>query len=336
MKIALWLSVLVAIGWTSSFLLDDGSVELGLAPEVASESPWRREWRAWPGTAARSHEYGAETSIVMDFEVSRRTGELFALAMPEGRLGRLSLDGTVGAEAEVTSGPGFPIDLEVDSEDRVLVLIAKENRLVRLTGDLAAIDSLPLGEPATRVATLAEGGFVTLSQSSGDHLFCRYDARGRLERCFGEVLAGGSQPPLVVQGWIFGGGTGGFSYAPLYLGVLAAFDEAAQARFMTLAVGPRHVPRATVEEGLLQVEPGSPFRSMDLTATGARIIVLSESSSRREGRVLDFYRSGDGGYLFSCRLPNRPKAIAVAGDRFFTAEGNRLTEWSLPVDVDEL
>lgn len=325
-------------GWISSLMLGARSSagSSSLVPVALEGSPFRRVWRPWPGREAGSQAYLGEASWIVDLAAAG-SGSLFALSLPANMIGRLDADGTVGAEIEPTPNFGFAIDLEVDEAGRLLVLIANENRLARYRRDGTLIDSLDLEEPAIRVASLPGGRFVTLSRTSGDHLFCLYDAEGRLERRFGRVLEGAEQPAQIVQGQLASRAGAGFFYAPLYLGIVAGFDAGAQQRFMSAAVGPTLVPRAVKDSyGHPKVAPGSPYRTMDLKATRTHVWVLSEAGSKRDGRILDVYGAERGDYRFSYRLPCRPKSLAMAGDRLFTAEKNRITRWSMPADFDAL
>ncbi|MCH9647897.1 MAG: hypothetical protein K0U98_06635 [Deltaproteobacteria bacterium] len=222
------------------------------------------------------------------------------------------------------------IDFAVGSSGEMAAIFALEPgmRLFRPDGELdrfVPVDSKPL-----RVVLLGADRWATLT-AVGENLFALYDYEGTEIRKFGRLVDGPFQDRVLLDGCIAADGGGGFVYASNYLGLLAAYTGEGELRYLVGTINGVSEELPTIlqdSKGTRRLRPGTLRPLLAVHVNQGKIFLLSERENQRaRKRILDIYRSDDGRYLESVRLPNRPRDAFFAGDFLYTVHARQVRRW---------
>ncbi len=225
-----------------------------------------------------------------------------------------------------------PIDFAVGASGEVAAVFSRDPSVHFFAAGGEPLSVLPLEGDPLRVAVTTEDRLVVMT-ATGEDLFEIFDREGRLLKRFGRLIEGEYQDRVLLDGDLAADGMGGFVYAPYYLGLIASYTGEGELRFLvrTVPEGPRELPLIIVgDDGSRRILPGTPRSCLTVHVDGGRIYRLSERETRASRRrILDAYRSSDGLYLESIRLPNGPRDAFLVGDLLYTVHEQRVREWQL-------
>ncbi|HEV7503448.1 MAG TPA: hypothetical protein VGS07_00880 [Thermoanaerobaculia bacterium] len=194
-------------------------------------------------------------------------------------------------------------------------------------GDVAR--TLKLETPPYRITFGKDSLFVMLAPV-GDRLFAEYGLDGRLRRSFGTFLANQGRNAMVLDGWLAPADDGGFVYAGLYAGLIAAYDLGGNPRFLAEALDRPPLPKV-VRDGKrtwVDREASTPINGMSVTPGKIHILSTYLSALRRVGSI-DTFDAGDGRYLFSRHVPEKCLGVVVSPRYLYTFDDTHVTRWQL-------
>lgn len=338
---ALVLGTLLLAGLALGLLQDRPAyVEHVMAPELPAPREQAADGRNWRPSSFGEPVYGgSEDSGVLQRALAIRGGredDLYVLDSYGEGVKRLTSAGSeliahFARPLEIDTHVHPPLDLAVAADGRVWVLYADTPVVHVFTPGGELVRQIDLDLSPQRIVPLPDGRFVLLRLDGASHLFQLRDRDGRVLRDFGRMIAAEEQPPLLLDGNIAVAADGAIVYAPLYLDLLASYTAEGELRFLvdTVDAEPGPLPKIVAHPaGWRKVKPGTPWQSLGVQAEGELFYVFSERDSGLEDRrILDVYRSADGSYVESYRLPNRPQAVLLDDAWLYTVRQRELIAW---------
>lgn len=246
---------------------------------------------------------------------------------PEGRFVRSYGNGGGRGPGELAS----ITDLEFGRDGRLWVADESARRIHLFSPGGELLRSVPTEVAPYRLAGFGPGRMVTLMLVGSDHLFGVIDRQGRLVESFGEFLDRQREHGFALDGFLSPDGRGGFVYAGLYAGILAAYSGKGELRYLKSTIGGLAPPRLFRDaQGKRWVDREAPISALSLSVSGDAIHLVSsfDSGARRLG-VLDTYALADGSYLHSRRTPEGCAHAAVHGEHLFTLGEIDVTQWKI-------
>lgn len=246
---------------------------------------------------------------------------------PEGRFVRSYGNGRgrgSGVFASVT-------DLEFGQDGQLWVADESARRIHLFSPGGEFLRSVPTETAPYRIARFGPGQMVTLMIVGSDHLFGVIDRDGRLVESFGGFLDRQQEHGFALDGFLSRDGRGGFVYAGLYAGLLAAYSGDGELRYLVSTIEGLPLPRLFGDRrGKRWIDREAPISALSLSVAGDAIHVVSsfDAGVRRLG-VLDTYALADGSYLHSRRTPEGCAHAAVHGEYLYTLNEIDVTQWRI-------
>lgn len=231
-------------------------------------------------------------------------------------------------------GPGEFIsvtDLEFGQGGELWVADTSARRIHLFSPEGEFLHSVPTEALPYRLSRFGPGRVVALTAVGSDHLFGVLDREGRLVESFGTFLENQQKNGLVLDGFLSRDGRGGFVYAGLYAGLLAAYSQEGEPRYFVNTIEGLPLPRLFQDsEGKRWVDREAPISALSLSVSGDAIHVVSsfDAGIRRLG-VLDTYALEDGSYRHSRRMPEGSSHAAVHGEYLYTLNELNATKWKI-------
>ncbi len=315
-------------------------LELELVPEVLAAKTQGASGRRFVAKAWSEATNVLAASSVEPLAVAALhlgpDGALFAFEPGTGCVVVLAAPGR--ETLRLCAGMGRASDFGIDPAGQAWLALEVEARLVRLSPTEDSVASLPLEEPAHRIAPGAQGAWFSMPAPDSAHLFARHRADGALEARFGQVLAGAVQPRLALDGSLVPDGRGGLVYAPYFLDVLLAYRGDGSLRWAArTVVGGALIAPSVVERpgGGSTLAPGTPWTSIAAHVVGGQLHVLADADlvGGERQRVLDVYGLEDGAYSHSLRLPVGPRDALLRGAELLTLGKTAVLAWPAREDA---
>jgi hypothetical protein len=156
---------------------------------------------------------------------------------------------------------------------------------------------------------------------------------GRVAQSFGDLLLDQSNQSLILDGYLARAGAR-IVFSGKYLGLLAAYNEGGDLQWLAETIV-KPEPSVVVRQGdQARVSHGPIVASQGLTAHGGVIAVLARRIDRIAIRYfIDLYRSEDGRYVKTLRLPDQGKwtSVSSSGRHVFAASTQGVFRWSVDV-----
>jgi hypothetical protein len=220
-------------------------------------------------------------------------------------------------------------DFAVSAEGEVWVADLSNGRLTVFSPTGEVTRTLKLEQPPYRLALGKDGLFVMLAPS-GSRLFGEYGRDGRLHRTFGTFLENQGRNAMVLDGWLTSGDDGGFVYAGFYDGLIAAYDNSGNPRFLAEALDRPPLPKMVRDGERTWVDRDAPLLFYGMSETPGQIHLLtSYLSALRKVGSLDTYDARDGHYLFSRRVPEKCHGVVVSPRYLYTYDDTHVSRWQL-------
>lgn len=244
---------------------------------------------------------------------------------PEGRFlasygkGRGQGPGEFASLTDFTIGDGGQV-WATDLSNGRLTVFAPNGDVVR---------TLKLEQPPYRMTFGKDRLFVMLTPT-GNSLFGDYSLDGHLRRTFGTFLANQGRNAMVLDGWVAPADDGGFIYAGYYDGLIAAYDQAGNPRFLAEALDRPPLPKIVRDGQRAWVDRDAPMTLYGLSSTPGQIHVLAPFfTALRKVGSLDTYDARDGRYLFSQRVPEKCRGAFISPHYFYTFDDTSISRWQI-------
>lgn len=223
-----------------------------------------------------------------------------------------------------------PTDFAVSSTGEIWICDPIQSGISIFTPEGDFVQRVPLSVRPYRLALDPRGGFTVLGEASGDALFQVYDSDFLKVNEFGRFVEHQSRNLLAVEGWLAPMSSGGFVYAPVWLGVLASYDAEGEVRSVTRTFGFQEVPRVLVDRrGYRRIDPRAPRLVQGVTTWNDNVhLFAATAEAGRRRAVIDVF-SADGRYLHSMRLPAKAKSAHLTDRFIYLVEETTVSKWSL-------
>jgi hypothetical protein len=307
-------------------------------PEYPTPAPSGASGRVWRQTAeATPLRFPASGEALLN--------PLQAMAGPDGSLyvmdyGDLTIKQFSPAGAPVQKfgrgrgqGPGEflnPTDFYVGRAGEVRVLDPAQGRIQVFDARARPTITIPLEEPALRVAVHDDGRYVALVTQ--ERMFQSFTASGQSAGGFGVLVPDQMERAVVLQGELEATRDGGVVYAPLRGGYLARFSSAGELVYYRETVESHPYPDMTTrEDGGRVVVPGAleKLSAVSASVQGDTLFVLTAAQVEGKRRaVIDVYDVETGTYHYSFVSPQRgARAIHVSPRYLYVTSDSTVTAW---------
>jgi hypothetical protein len=262
------------------------------------------------------------------------SGALYVLDMGDVKIKKFTPEGRfLGSYGKGRGqGPGefaSLTDFAIGTQGQVWAADLSNGRLTVFEPGGEVAKTLKLEQPPYRMAFGRDGLFVMLAPT-GDRLFGDYGWDGRLRRTFGTLLANQGRNALVLDGWLTPDDDGGFVYAGFYDGLIAAYDNSGNPRFLAEAIDRPPLPKMVRDGEHTWVDRDAPIAIYGMSTTPGQIHLLSTySAALRKVGSLDTYDARDGRYLFSRRVPETCRGVVVSPHYLYTFDDTHVTRWQI-------
>jgi hypothetical protein len=220
-------------------------------------------------------------------------------------------------------------DFTIGEQGQVWATDLSNGRLTVFAPDGEVMRTLKLEQPPYRMSYGKDHLFVMLTPT-GSRLFGDYSPDGHLRRTFGTFLANQGRNAMVLDGWVTPADDGGFIYAGYYDGLIAAYDNGGNPRFLAESLDRPPLPKIVHDGQRAWVDRDAPMTIYGLSSTPGQIHMLAPFfETLRKVGSLDTYDARDGRYLFSRRVPEKCKGAFVSPHYFYTFDDTHITRWQV-------
>lgn len=263
---------------------------------------------------------GADHAFVVDY------GDFtIKKVSPEGRI-----VGTFGKGRG--QGPGElnnPTDLAIAANGEVWVCDPPNGSVTAFAPDGAVRETFRLSSRPFRLLLRPDGGFLVLPENPVDGLIEEYRADGSLVRRYGRLFSRQEEISIALDGWIAMSPRQEVLFAPLRLGILAAFQDG---ELKYVAETLEEVPMPRVESssgGLKRVDPAAPVVHLGIgTYEGSIYLNTAQRQSSGTYRVyVDLYDL-EGRYLHSIETPHSGSNMELTGTSLFVLNQGILSRFA--------
>lgn len=288
---------------------------------------------------AKEYVFGAQDPFQSPYVVRvDATGNVYVLDHGDGSIRKFSETGRslrrFGGDTSYRPMGFLNVsDIAVDALGSVWVLDKEARALTVFAASGEIQRELKFEERPSRLI-LGDSVFVLALMSPVAHLFEVYTLDGTLVKRFGEVVEDQGKMFRGLEGWVSGLSAGTFAYAPLYAGVLAKFTEQGELLYLVETIGTASTTVLDVDRrGIHRVARETLNSAFGVGVWGEKIYtVTNEEGSMRARDVLDLYRSSDGQYEYSIRLPEPAIFAYLHGHRLFTVGQSTVTQWAVVIE----
>lgn len=230
-------------------------------------------------------------------------------------------------------GPGEllnPTDFYVGRAGEVRVLDPAQGRIQVFDARAQPTITIPLEEPALRLAVHGDGRYVALVTQ--ERMFHNFTASGQSAGGFGVLVPDQIERAVVLQGELEPTRDGGVVYAPLRGGYLARFSSDGKLVYYRETVESHPYPDMTTrEDGGRVVAPAAreQLSAVSASVQGDSLFVLTAAQVQgRRRAVVDVYDVETGTYHYSFVSPQRgARAIHVSPRYLYVTSDTMVTAW---------
>jgi hypothetical protein len=175
------------------------------------------------------------------------------------------------------------------------------------------------------------GQLTLLLSYPSDFLFATVVPDSEEATYFGKLT--NSKEAFALDGWIEADGVGGFVYAGIHSGFIAAYNDHSKLRYIRKTIDGLGLPKLNENSrGRIWVDPDWPRSARGLSITDDKIYILAEASSgpKRVGAI-DIYDLQTGRYLYSRRLPEACSQVFVTHQHIYTLTDAGFSQWDAPL-----
>jgi hypothetical protein len=244
---------------------------------------------------------------------------------PEGRI-----VGTFGKGRG--QGPGElnnPTDLAIAPNGEVWVCDPPNGSITIFSPDGAIRDTLRLSSRPFRLLLRPDGGFLVRPENPVDGLIEEYGADGSLLRRYGRLFSRQEEISIALDGWIAMSPRQEVLFAPLRLGILAAFRDG-ELKYVAETLEEVPMPRVeTSPNGLKRVDPKAPVVQLGVGSYDGNIYVnTAQRQSSGTYRVFVDLYDLEGRYLHSIETPHSGSTMELTETSLFVLNQGILSRFA--------